>query len=276
MKKYLVTLLLISSSIAIANGPKIEPDYFNGFYLGATLGYQSNSGSYHFDQIGTVGPEDLELGYYKVNNHFSGEIGADNLDGKFFLGYGKVLKSNFYLGAEIFVDTPVIQDINVDDISSTIAHSQQSDTDYGKRKAQLSIRAHNQYGGSLKLGYLVEPRAILYVLGGTKYSDFDAYVYDKYTFITGVPTEVTTEYTIDGDKFGLMYGLGAEIMLSKKLAARLEYTYTDYSHVNGKSNTATLGQVSDAIAYINSNADTTLDISDKVFSAGIVYRFNGI
>jgi outer membrane immunogenic protein len=137
----------LSSATAVAYE---EESVFNGFYIGAQIGY---------------GMTDMEINENIAPGVSSGNMFADGLLGGVFAGYG-FMSDRVYFGLE--------------------ADFEYSDVDQTNTIAGEKIHAEKDYGFSVggRLGYEVVDNAIAYVRLGYNGSKYEA----KYTTAAGVPT----------------------------------------------------------------------------------------
>lgn len=224
-----ISLTLSFSALAggIFETPTAKP-FFDGFYLGIGGGVVSSTA----DVDGTVnGYVNMPLGseYIKFNGSHSTDFGKHGLNANIFVGFGKTLKSSFYLGGELYGNyfTPHIKssyNYTVENVSTNNQYPANGDT---------KIKSPYSYGGDLRVGYLFTPKTMIYVLFGLDYAKFD--VENKMT--AGAILDSNNYVPSISDKFskyllGYMPGIGIETALAKHLSFRAQYTYTFYPSFN--------------------------------------------
>ena len=118
-----------------------------------------------------------------------------------FMGYDKEVQPRIVLGAQVEANFP---------ISST----------WGNGAASLSVKRSVDL--SVRAGYLVTRKTLLYVRGGYSNELIGGAVLTPAGYISG-----------SSDRDGWLLGGGVEHKLTPKISARLEYRYTDLSEGAG-------------------------------------------
>jgi outer membrane immunogenic protein len=119
-----------------------------------------------------------------------------------FTGYDKQIQPRIVVGAQAELNFP---------ISSRFGNGLTAISP--KRSVDLSLRA----------GYLVTPKTLVYVRGG--YSNA----------LVGAAIQTPTGFIrASDDRDGWLLGGGVERKLTDKISARVEYRYSDFSEGNGK------------------------------------------
>jgi opacity protein-like surface antigen len=225
------------------------------------------------------------------------DIGDTTAGGGIFVGYGKVLNnSKFYLGGEAYAryahnvsNTSTTEDslfeidrtqpTPIDDISTGTVDLYSS----------VDVKSDWSYGAALKLGYLVTPKTMIYLLLGAEYSKFKVDV--NHTgiepFIITDPSldldmrDITDSYSYEENKVAFVPGIGIETMLTDKLSLKAEYTYADYGDLDTQHHDATYESSTtvDSTVYdteVNVHSEDKVDLKRGLFSLGLAYHFNGI
>ncbi|WP_068086564.1 outer membrane protein [Novosphingobium rosa] len=116
-----------------------------------------------------------------------------------YTGYDKEVAPRIVVGAQAELNFPI-------------------DSRFGNGVA--SINPKRSVDLSLRAGYLVQPKTLVYVRGG----------YSNGLYGTDVGPAIHTST----DRNGWLLGGGVERKLTQKVSARVEYRYTDLSEGNGK------------------------------------------
>jgi opacity protein-like surface antigen len=204
---FITSLSLATSALAIGLYQGQEKPYFDGFYAGLGGGVvhsQANVEDY-FSAKTAGGDPGLSL------NHTL-DLGKHGVNGNIFAGFGKTLKSCYYLGFELFGNL----------------FSQKMEGSFtAKNILKLSSEVKNPYslGGDIRAGYLVFPRVMLYVLFGLDYAKFE--VENTYADIGVTPGKMANDF--NKWRWGYMPGAGIEVGLAHHLSLRAQYTYTIYN-----------------------------------------------
>jgi outer membrane immunogenic protein len=119
-----------------------------------------------------------------------------------FMGYDKEVYPRIVVGAQAEVNFPI-------------------DSRFGGQDA--SIRTKRSVDLSLRAGYLVTPKTLIYARGG--YSN---------ALVEGVAATPTSYLRASDDRDGWLVGGGVERKITDRVSARLEYRYTDFSEGQGK------------------------------------------
>jgi outer membrane immunogenic protein len=176
-----------AAAIALASAPTVaSAQSFTGPFIGAQGGWEENDVRNPTTAIGATP---------LAQTSDTGTLGV-------FMGYDKEVYPRIVVGAQAEVNFP---------ISSRFGNGLASVT--AKRSVDLSLRT----------GYLVTPKTLVYVRGG--YSNA----------LVGADAQTPAGY-IHGsdDRDGWLVGGGVERKLTDKVSARVEYRYTDFSEGNGK------------------------------------------
>ncbi|MDR3492103.1 MAG: outer membrane beta-barrel protein [Gammaproteobacteria bacterium] len=189
-----------------------------GFYAGLSAGYEG----YQINR----NPWIMEDQFGKFNTH------ANGWNGRLFGGYGRYF-DRYYLGGELFLGTSGAN--GKDTINTT---NLQYD---GKFSVGTSI------GASLLPGYKFDNGPLTYLRLG--YISTDLKVNDA----SRSNSSSTSNWTS-----GFNTGIGIEIPLYKKIDARLEYDYINYSSFNNN----------------NANVGSKSSPSDNRGSIDLTYHFN--
>jgi outer membrane immunogenic protein len=113
-----------------------------------------------------------------------------------------------------------------------------------------------------RIGYLVDPKVLLYATGGLAYGEVDSSA-----TIGLVPTGFGT---VSNTHVGYTVGAGIEGVIGGNWTARLEYLYVDLGRVNGSFQTA-IGGLGGGVLSSNYSSRVT----DNVLRGGVNYKFGG-
>lgn len=191
---------------------------WTGFYAGIGVG---------------AGGSTTELGVPVLapGTSFNG-IGGDGVFGEFAIGYDHVFGSRFLAG--------VFADAQFGNIGTSLS--------VPALPLDASLEARYGFDVGARLGYLISPTTLGYVLAGYSWRQFELD-----TNVAGVGA--------DWDADGYIVGLGMETALSGNLTLKGEYRFASYGNVNYLS---ALG-LPDGLLDANTSTHT--------FLAGLNYRF---
>lgn len=307
--------------------PLTMPRYFDGFYLGLGGGVTHTTGDLEnesMDQINMAMDGEIDIaglsGKWTLNsnslikNNLNKDAGETSLAGNVFAGFGRTflpqhMHSAFYIGIEGFarynpteINTKHNQENNAqvtgtyDDGTNQVYFSANTAI-----TSIVSIETKNDFsfGAIGRIGYVVNPRTMIYLLGGFDYSRFHVNVDHNISMQTSgsvnsnpLPTmnaSASYDYSFHRDLFGVMPGVGIETMLTDKLSLRAQYVYSyfgKFSHTQeGIATSGTLATGSttgikiDNATYSLNNAsskDKITQLSRGLFTLDLTYHFNGI
>lgn len=285
--KILISIVALgASSLALANGSnmaitKAEPVYFDGFVVGVDAGMQHLNGNVQ-DSTGyttDVYNNDRLVGTtYTDTPTLNTDIGDNVLGGGIFAGYGKVFNQSYYIGGEIYAR--YAHNTTNTNVDSDIVFLDEGDAiDYGFLSTSINVNSDWSYGAALKLGYLVTPKTMIYLLAGVEYSKFSLDVNHTLSSEEGPASSFSYSYSFDNNKLAFVPGVGIETMLTDKLSLKAEYTYVDYgkfSHNNNSSSLISNPSEPSSFAILNNPSEDQVDIKRGLFTLGLAYRFNGI
>ena len=113
-----------------------------------------------------------------------------------------------------------------------------------------------------RVGFLVDPKVLLYATGGLAYGDVES---------SAVIGNAGTAFgTVSNTHVGYTVGAGIEGVIGGNWTARLEYLYVDLGRVNGSFQTA-IGGLGGGV--LSSNYSSR--ITDNVLRVGVNYKFGG-
>jgi outer membrane immunogenic protein len=218
-----LALALVSAPALAADLGSIKDTYeeppppvvsWTGFYLSAGLG-----GSYMFTDLdGGVGAYagGTELAFVGA----AGNAGAANFFGTVGLGYDFQVAPKWLFGVLADYDFASSQDASVSGGGALLNGS-------GAAAVTVSSEMGDTWSVGARLGYLVNPRTLVYAMGGYSEAEFS---------LSG-----SVEGSLIGDPFGpysvssgkswrqgYFVGGGLETMLAENLSAKLEYRYAQY------------------------------------------------
>ncbi|KPJ67871.1 MAG: hypothetical protein AMJ43_02665 [Coxiella sp. DG_40] len=240
MGKIKYTLLIIFLCIftsSFANGfydLKSIPTkpYFTGPYLGFGMGVVDVHADVKSDSNNNytgLFPPSKYL-FTTTHNFDTGQYG---FDGNIFAGYGIVLNQAIklfyfdYLGMELFGHyfSPTLKGKCYQ--TGSITSEEQLDF-----ATNLTTEVENpfSFGGDIRVGYLVSPTTMAYILFGLDYTQFK--VKSKSTIsLTNAPNETIID-DFNKWKLGYMPGIGIERRLGNHASLRVQYTYTFFPSFN--------------------------------------------
>jgi hypothetical protein len=244
--------------------PVQEEPFFNGFYIGVGAGVVGINGD--VTTHNTIGEWPFEASFSRnysypdtsditaegsltIENfshlHKGDNIGKYGFGAAIFAGFGQVMNSSYYLGAELFANyfSPDMKhsferslDVSFDD---TIEFTYENDEGTATAFYTTTTKVKNKYsyGGDVRLGYLISPKTMFYVLFGLDYAKF------KVESMSSLPLIAINGYSppvpINGmaitnnfskSKFGYIPGVGLETVLNNNdnFTLRAEYRHAFY------------------------------------------------
>lgn len=285
MKKLIFGLAFLASFGVMANGalPVIPPqvNYFDGFYLGVGAGVATAVSDWdHVANdavINVIQDQQFMLSYHKRLSFDN--LGAVTPAGNLFLGFGKALKSvpDFYLGIQgswtyapftmkgaLFGEIP-----NPGDFLTTISNEVSNHVELTNKYA---------FALALKLGYLIHPNTMLYLLAGTDWTKIH-YITKHRLMAEGISSPKIVDFsTYDShhkELFGLMPGIGLETMFSDHWSVGLQYTYSFYKkHTHDANFSYDPIVIGDLTFTRNSSTHDETRLSRNLFLLTFTYHFN--
>lgn len=265
---------------ALAGGPEImvEPDYFSGFFVGATGAFHMSG----FDGTSSVfAPQDVVASavlpltpplpplpvsaiVFPAGTLMNNNISGNSYDGYYGVqgGVGKVFDHRWYTGFVGFGEwgSQSFTANNSAPFSNQLTINNQAfpnQTSNGQYTSSTTVKISNDYGVAFKPGFLVAPKSMVYGKVGAVWADLK--VSNSVTGtsttaelnpVTGV-TIVSASGTFSGassnddNKIGLLLGVGFEQFIYRDLITfNLEYDYTNYGNVTTSTNITGQGTVS--------------------------------
>jgi len=223
---------------------------FDGFYLGiggdfvATTGDMKNAST-------NLTNNNTRTERYRISSY---DLGITGLG-----GFGKTFKQRFYLGGELFAGYLPMESKST---SSGVFHDGVNAIQVDRTDAE--VKSDYSYGGGLRLGYLVSPKVMAYVLAAADFTQFKAEAHDE----KGVPFATYLNYTsprLTKDVVGFMPGIGIEAMLYKNLSIRGQYTYSLYPSFTDSFTTKDNGDT-----YKH---EVKYNLSRSIFMLALAYHF---
>lgn len=292
-KTILLSLVALGfSGVTFASGampaaPIAEPDYFSGFNLGVNVGVQHEAGDVNNNFVTTYTTVSEEFGSpvtsipYSLNQ--SSDIGSTDFNAGLSAAYGQTFNTSFYAGLEAFgryANAKPSTNLNYGYSQTTDGVTSYQETGY----STVDVKTDWAFGGDVKLGYLVTPKTMFYVLAGVEAQEINVDVnhFLQRQRITGLTpsNEITAYgYSFEKTKAAFMPGVGIETMLTDKLALDARYTYAWYGSLSGgfvnpTQNLVPGVRVSSSTADSFSNTDAKLNRG--LYTLGLTYHFNGI
>lgn len=214
-----LALALVSAPAFAADLGSIKDTYeeppppvvsWTGFYISAGLG-----GSYMFTDLeGAAGVFD-PLPLVAVGT--AGDVGAANFFGTVGLGYDFQVAPKWLFGVLADYDFASSQDASVSGGGSLLG---------GAAAVTVSSEMGDTWSVGARLGYLINPRTLVYALGGYSEAEFSL---SGTVAVTGITND--GPYSVSsGESWrqGYFVGGGLETMLAENLSAKLEYRYAQY------------------------------------------------
>lgn len=269
-------------SASFANGAYVpaplpaEPvNYFDGFYLGVGGGLHHTTTDATASVIHELGGQFVMPGQSGLNYPLSVTADMGTISGvaQGFLGFGKTFGENHnaYIGIEAFGRyTPTSMSMSQ---TSQIAFADEvnaSATTEGKLTNDYSL------GGDIKLGYLITPKVMVYVLAGI---DIGEFTYKVHSTGSMVDFSEALDYSASTDswQYGFMPGVGIEAMLNDHVSLRAQYTYTFYGDADKVTGSGSMTPPGWSVPFIVSTINGTADsIQRGLFTLDLTYHFNGI
>lgn len=196
-------------------------DYYSGLYAGAGVNFANSA-----DKL-KASTQDINLGFFAQNPGFGGNL---------FLGYGRVLNNQMYLGGEVY---------------SNLGYRKQSILATGTER-QPTVKTKYELGVMAKAGYLVSQQALLYVGLGAQNARFDFNAPRSNDVVTGTY-----------NKWGFAPSVGMDLAINQNWQIGARYTYVNYRDIDfGKDATGT-----ESLSYKPAR---------NTFGLNVTYRFNNI
>jgi opacity protein-like surface antigen len=290
MKKSIIVVIatLGFTTTALASGDMFAKpsNYFDGLYAGIGAGINHTSADADASATNSIRFEDSPQPFLTIAVPLSPDLGSYMAAGEAFVGFGKSFniqssRNNFYLGLELFGKlTPT----DLEDSAGVVAYSYVGDAMAKTVDDKLNIKLENDYslGGDLRLGYLISPKIMIYLLAGVDVAKFSYSVSNNGpNFTQGLPNFLVTGDFSDKSnewKCGIMPGIGIEAMLSNNFSIRAQYTYSYYGDidVNGKHSVVQRQQDLPTTTLNETNTASADNISRGLFTIALSYHFNGI
>ncbi|HEU0157725.1 MAG TPA: outer membrane beta-barrel protein [Hyphomicrobiaceae bacterium] len=125
-----------------------------------------------------------------------------------------------------------------------------------------------------RLGYLLEPRLLLYATGGLAYghisTDFLSTSAPTGAAIFNDRPQVASDSTT---KAGWVVGGGLEMALDRNWMLRAEYFYADLGTIASKSSTSVSASPTGPQCLVETKETLRTDLVDQIFRIGLSYRF---
>ncbi len=211
--------------------PTVSADALAGFYVGAQVG--ADSLTTRLDAVQNDGG-----GSGCTNCAFTGDFGKTAGTWGFFTGYGLTFH-RVYLGLDL-------------DAQSSNARWANDRTTSGGGGRAFGVALKESIGAGVRLGYVLNSGALLYVRGGEVRSRFDT------TYAKGNSTDTWVDR--DDVLTGTRFGVGVEVPAYGKLFLKMEYDVTRY----GSYGFTTTQHLPDSPSFEN---------DDSVFNLGLVLHF---
>jgi len=154
-----------------------------------------------------------------ISDTYNFKLGEYGFNANVFIGYGKEFSFPYYLGVEAFANY----------FSTKTKGSENTKIDLDNNDIYVSTEVRNSYafGGDARLGWLISPRTMLYVLFGIDYAKFGGKSEAVDTGNLAYSNKLISN-EFDKWKMGYMPGVGIETCLNDHVSLRVQYTYTFY------------------------------------------------
>ena len=126
-----------------------------------------------------------------------------------------------------------------------------------------------------RVGYLIDPKVLLYVTGGLAYGHLSS------DYSAGIVNGPSATFSDDKTKTGWVLGGGAEWSIGKNLSVKAEYLYMDLGDIGGVSGSSSSQVVIPnepqpgfaTVVDTTANAALRSDFTDHIFRIGLNYKF---
>jgi outer membrane immunogenic protein len=272
MNMTLKSALLGSASFALmmAATGSTQAQSFDGFYVGAQMGYSSFNVKTNESSMGRLHSTGSAFGNRIGNIGQNGSRGMTGATGGLFAGYGRTF-GRFYVGGELEGGYSGASGRSSNRFSLVEGCGAVPST----ATLTTKIRAKETYGGSLRLGYVISPGALLYSRFGFQRTRF--HVRSSLSAAEGGVT-VTNNMINQSKSFnGFKFGLGAELALASMFPTanlgnsfvRLDWSHTWYQRKSffGSGSTTTSSR------ELTSSHSLEVKPTENRFMLGIGIRF---
>lgn len=256
-----------TAASALAGGPDImiQPDYFSGFFIGATGAFHmtgfngSSSVVAPQDVVAIIPAPPVSALIFPAGTLMNNNISGNAFDGYYGVqgGVGKVFDHRWYTGFVGFGewDSQSFTANNSAPFSNQLINNQPfpNQTSNGQYSSSTTVKISNDYGVAFKPGFLVAPKSMVYGKVGAVWANLKVSNSVSGTSGTALldPATGATIVSANGafngsssnedDKIGLLLGLGFEQFIYKDLITlNIEYNYTNYGNVT--TSTTIFGQ----------------------------------
>jgi outer membrane immunogenic protein len=209
--------LIASASVLALMASAAHAQDFDGPYVGGEIGYATGEADLEWQNMGATNSDELDYDGW--------DIGLN-------AGWRRQFPNNFVLGVELGGNYS-----DVDGSTSNIFN----------QGLDASLEKDWEVFLSGKMGAIVQPNTLVYVIGGAQTADFDAQVTD------GTDTWNSSDW-----EWGLHLGVGAEYLINTNLSVRGEYKYQMYDDMTVSAGAA---------------GDVNFDPSESVFRLGLLWNF---
>lgn len=180
----------------------INPNEFTGPYAGVQVGHgitTTNVNGLHRSKGGQAGPYDFDVDF--ADHGFT--PGA-------FIGYGMNLQRVF-MGLELEGEVNSLKWEHVRDTP-------------GGGGRDFSVEVRETVGATVKLGYILDGGALLYVRGGGVRTNF--------TILYAKGNNRNNDLEFNDELAGIRVGIGVEVPLTERSFVRLDYNHTNYESID--------------------------------------------
>jgi len=168
----------------------------------------------------------------ELQGNYKNDEAIKGFNGQVFAGFGKTLKSHFYIGGEAWGN--YFSGKRDESYNYTLTTIKQGANPTNVPSGHIKISNPMSFGLGLRLGYVVSPKTMFYVLLGFDYAKFNVEntMSNHYTD-KNIDENFTTTDKFDKWLPGFMPGIGIEAGITDHLSLRVQGTYAfyeDYEH----------------------------------------------
>lgn len=221
-KKLLLFTIIFFSQITTAATAKTPAQIpFTGFYGNMNFGWMNADVDLE-QQYQIIIP--LSLPPVIVTHSASPELINNSITGGLGLGFASALKHTIIWGVE--------GRVNIESLTAHFDGSFNNASNNFMGNTNTSVKLENDFSLLFKLGYLLQPKTLIYGLIGPAWGNFNLYSSARFSFIQQLPLSGVAAATESGYETGWLAGVGMEYLISKNASVGLEYTHTDYGNLD--------------------------------------------
>ncbi len=234
--KFLLAFLISTASLFAFEGP----------YVGAGIGLSNTSAQYDF-----TGRTRLE--FQKAGDSRS------SLAVNFFTGYGW-LWNKFFIAPELSLDL----------VNQEITPFDSTDSDENSRTLKVSLKRTWTAALGMRFGYVIKPDVLAYIGLGLSYTPWRLTILNHAFDQTTVEAKPDTYITKKNAAFAVNPSVGLEILLSKRVFGRVNYTIALPIRMSCDQN---INNVGGFTTFDDTRLHHTLKPMTHTFTIGVGVRF---